>query len=123
MNATLTLLTIVGEALFKDELIHLLRRHGATGYTLSRVEGEGSRGIRAEDWEGRNVKIECLLAKETAGLVMEELAKSFFEDHAVVAWSSEVQVLRGEKFVHGVGGGLRMGETSSPGSQGGNPPS
>ena len=53
----LTLVTIITERLLRDEIIDRLKETGVSGYTLSDTT-EGSRGIRASEWEGKNVKIE-----------------------------------------------------------------
>lgn len=98
MKVPLIKVTIVTESLLKERIISLVRKHGATGFTLTLVEGEGSRGVRASDWEGRNVKIETLVSSETADAILEELGDTYFEDFAVIAWLSEVNVLRGGKF-------------------------
>ena len=98
MKVPLIKVTIVTESLLKERIIALVRRHGATGFTLTLVEGEGSRGVRASDWEGRNVKLETLVSSETADAILEELGDTYFEDFAVIAWLSEVNVLRGGKF-------------------------
>lgn len=99
MRATLIKTTIVTESLLADKIVALIQRHGSTGHTLTKVEGQGSRGVRASDWEGRNVKIETLVAEETANAILDELNEKYFEDYAVIAWLSEVTVLRGEKFL------------------------
>ena len=98
MKVPLIKVTIVTESLLKERIITLVRKHGATGFTLTLVEGEGSRGVRASDWEGRNVKLETLVSSETADAILEELGDTYFEDFAVIAWLSEVNVLRGGKF-------------------------
>jgi len=98
MKVTLQKVTIVSEALLKDDLITLLRNKGATGFTVSQVEGEGSRGVRASDWEGRNVRIETIVSPAVADAILETLGQNYFENFAVIAWLSEVSVLRGEKF-------------------------
>jgi len=99
MKVNLTKLTIITETLLSDRIVELIKKHGATGYTLTRVEGEGSRGDHTSDWEGRNTKIEILVAAETADMILTDLNAKYFEDFSVVAWLSEVQVLRGEKFI------------------------
>lgn len=99
MKVPLTKLSIVIENLLKDEVLSLIRGHGATGYTITKVEGEGSRGTRAKDWEGRNVMIETIVNEQTADAILESLSDEYFEDYAVIAWVVEVGVLRGEKFV------------------------
>ncbi len=91
--------TIVAERLLRDELLDLLKRHGATGWTITAVEGEGSRGVRASEWEGRNVQIETLVHPDISGPMMEEIASRYFEDWAVIVYSSDVDVLRGDKYL------------------------
>lgn len=95
---TLSLVTVVTENLLKDQVTDLLREHHVTGFTISRVDGEGSRGTRARDWEGPNLKIEAIVSPEIAQAILTSISEKFFDDYAVIAWLSEVQVLRGEKF-------------------------
>lgn len=94
----LKLVTIVTEGLLKDEISTLLRKHGATGFTITRTEGEGSRGVRAQDWEGPNQRFECIVSEEVADKILDELGQTYFKDYAVIAWLTDVAVLRGEKF-------------------------
>ena len=99
MKVTLSKLTIVAERLLKDQLIELIREEGATGFTLTAVEGEGSRGVRASDWEGRNVQIDTIVAPDTADSILQRLSEDYFDDFAIIAWTVEISVLRGSKFV------------------------
>jgi len=98
MKVTLSKLTIVAERLLKERLIDSIRKEGATGYTMTSVEGEGSRGVRASDWEGRNIQIETIVAPEVADRIIDKLSDDFFENFAIIAWVVEVSVLRGSKF-------------------------
>ncbi len=70
---SLSKLTIVAGRLLKDRLIKLIREKGATGFTLTAVEGEGSRGVRASDWEGRNIQIETIVSHEVADAILAQL--------------------------------------------------
>lgn len=99
MKTALSKVTIVSERLLKDEIIRLIKQAGASGYTLSAVEGEGSRGVRAGDWEGRNLKLETLVSDEVADKILNDLHQRFLEDFAVIAWVTEVRVLRRGKFL------------------------
>lgn len=98
MTHPMILITIITEGLLKDKIADIIMKSGATGYTISRAEGEGSRGIRAHNWEGPNQKFQSIVTPEIADAIMEELAKKYFDHYAVIAWLSEVRVLRGEKF-------------------------
>ena len=98
MTQPLDLITIVTEGLLKEEIADLLRSHGATGFTITRADGEGSRGTRARDWEGPNLKFESVVERNVAEAVLEQLSARYFDHYAVTAWVTEVRVLRGEKF-------------------------
>jgi nitrogen regulatory protein P-II 2 len=96
---TLTLLTIVAEALLKDRLIHEVRQAGAKGFTITDVSGEGSRQRRVSEILGDNIKIEVITKREIADKIVTDLQRDFFPRYAVVAYMSEVQVMREEKYV------------------------
>lgn len=95
---TVRLLTVVAEAVLEDRLVTLVKKSGATGYTLTRVHGEGSRGVRASEWEGRNVKIETLVSDAVAERILETLTQKYFPHYAVVAYLQTVEVVRGGKY-------------------------
>jgi nitrogen regulatory protein PII len=92
------LVTIVTERILRDEILEMMRSLGARGFTLTDAEGEGSRGVRASDWEGRNVKIESIVSSEKASKIMKAVAETYFENYAVIAYSYPVNVFRGEKY-------------------------
>jgi hypothetical protein len=94
----MTLVTIVTEGLLKEQLIAILRRHGATGFTITRTDGEGSRGVRASDWEGPNLRFECIVPHDAGERILQDVGEAFFENYSVIAWLTEVAVLRGDKF-------------------------
>ncbi len=89
--------TIVAEAVLESRLIAAIRDVGARGWTLTEVRGEGSRGVRASEWEG-NVKIETLVPSAVADRLLAVLARDFFPNFAVVAYADRVRVVRGEKY-------------------------
>jgi nitrogen regulatory protein P-II 2 len=99
MTSSITLLTIITEGILRDEIIAIILKHGATGYTYSRAEGHGSRGNRATDWEGPNLRFESLVSQKVAESILNDLDKDYFENYSVVAWVSQVNVLRREKFL------------------------
>jgi nitrogen regulatory protein P-II 2 len=89
--------TIVAEAVLESRLIAAIREVGARGWTLTEVRGEGSRGVRASEWEG-NVKIETLVPKVVADRLLALLAHDYFPHSAVVAYADRVRVVRGDKY-------------------------
>jgi nitrogen regulatory protein P-II 2 len=98
MIVPLKLVTIVTEGLLKDQMIDLLHEQGATGYTVIRAEGEGTRGVRAADWEGPNFQFEVVTSSEVATAIMKAVQDKYLTHYSVIVWLSDVDVLRGEKF-------------------------
>jgi nitrogen regulatory protein P-II 2 len=93
------LVTIVCEALARESVMELLKAVHAHGYTLSPVEGAGAKGVRTgEMLELGNVKIEVIVQPPVAEQLLERLEKEFFPHYAVIAYDSDVRVMRSEKF-------------------------
>jgi|688.fasta_scaffold866104_2 nitrogen regulatory protein P-II 2 len=91
--------TIIAERVLRDDIIELLKRHGATGWTLTAVEGEGSRGIRASEWEGRSSQIDTLVSQQAAEAIMREIGDNYFADWSVIVYAVDAEVLRPEKYL------------------------
>jgi len=95
----LKLVTIVCEAYAQEPVTKLLREVGAHGWTLFAVEGDGSRGQRPADIrEFANIQIEVIVQPEVANALLERLGKEFFPRYAMIAFESDVRVLRQDKF-------------------------
>ncbi len=90
--------TIIAEAVLEERLIREIKALGAKGYTLTAARGEGSRGVRASEWAGQNVKLETLVSAEVADRLLTHLAERYFAHYAVVAYVENVAVVRGEKY-------------------------
>ncbi len=99
----LKLVTIVAEPVLEDRIVTMLRSLGATGWTVTACHGEGSRHIRASDPPGDAVRIETIVSAAVAERALERVAQDFFAHYAVIAWVSEVSVVRGDKYVSGDG--------------------
>lgn len=98
VGATVRLVTIVAEAVLASSIFALLKEQGVSGYTLTEVRGEGSRGRRTGEIPGENVRIETLVSPATADALLAEIARRWFADYAIVAWATNVSVVRGAKF-------------------------
>ena len=93
------LVTIVCEAYAKAAVTKLLRDVGAHGYTLFAVEGDGSRGRREADIpEFTNIQVEVIVPAEVAQILLTRLEKEFFSRYGMIAFESDVRVLRPNKF-------------------------
>ena len=93
------LVTIVVEAYAREPLVRLLGEVGAHGYTLIHVEGSGSKGDRVADLpESANIKFKVIVTAATSERLLERLHNEFFARYAMVAYESDIRVLRPEKF-------------------------
>ena len=90
--------TIVAEALLESRLTADLSRLGAGGWTVLEARGSGSRGVREDGIEGRNVQIETIVTDALAERILEHVAAHYFRDFAVIAYCDTVEVLRGSKY-------------------------
>lgn len=90
--------TIVAEALLEARLVADLERLGASGWSILKARGKGSRGVRASEWEGTNVQIETIVGAEVAERILAHVAATYFEHFAVIAYVDEVAVIRSDKY-------------------------
>jgi nitrogen regulatory protein PII len=95
---TVSLVTIVAETALKTRLAKDLKNLGASGYTITAANGEGSRNSRAGDVDGGNVMIQCLVSRDLSVKIMNHLEADYFENYAVVAWVSPAEVIRKERY-------------------------
>lgn len=95
----MTKVTIVCEALARDSVLRIVESAGAHGYTLFPVEGSGARGVRPADiQEFSNIQVEVILQPPAAHQLLQRLQSDLFAQYAMVAYASEIQVLRPTKF-------------------------
>jgi hypothetical protein len=88
------LVTIIGEAVLQDRLIHLLVKSGVSGYTIIPAQGAGSHGRRMGDMAGynTNVEIKTIVSSETSAQLLEDL-EPFQTNHALIAFRQTVDGL------------------------------
>lgn len=93
------LVTVVCEAYAQEAVTTLLREVGAHGWTLFPVEGAGAQGQRPADIrEFANVQIAVIVPPEVSQQLLERLGRDYFPRYAMVAFASDIRVLRAEKF-------------------------
>jgi nitrogen regulatory protein P-II 2 len=100
MNAhPMKLVTIICEALAREPVKQLLLEAGAHGYTMFPVEGAGAQGARVADLEDSgNIQVEVIVPPGVAEALLGRLQRDFFPRFAMVAYESDVRVLRQDKF-------------------------
>jgi len=86
------LVTIIGEAVLQDRLIHLFTQLKVSGYTLIPAKGAGSHGRRLGDIAGynTNIEIKTIVSATISDQIMEAL-KPFQATHALIAFRQEVE--------------------------------
>lgn len=95
---TMKLVTIIAEHVLREPITTDLKRLGSRGYSVGEVEGDGTRGVHAQDWQGKNVRIETVVSPDVAERILGHLAATYFHDYAVVAYATTVEVVRSQKF-------------------------
>ena len=98
MYMQLTLVTVVAEVILEELLVALMNAEGATGFTATPCRGEGSRGLRMGSEPGGNVRVECIARQDVADRIVSKIAHEWFSSYAIVAWTTPVSVVRGDKF-------------------------
>jgi nitrogen regulatory protein PII len=93
------LVTIICEAVLEERVVELLRSCGALGHTAFSVRGSGNQGDRSADLaESGNVQIEAIVKPSVADAILDKLREELFKPYAMIAYESEVRVLRPDKF-------------------------
>ena len=95
----LKLVTIIVEQILQEQIVAKARELGATGCTWSESKGEGSRGARHDVVSGGNVKIEIVCPGDVAEAILTFVSHNYFENYACIAWLSDVEVMRGARYL------------------------
>ena len=96
-TVTLKKITIIAEEILASHLIGDLKKLGAKGFSRSSVSGEGTRNLRRNT--GENVKLEAIVSQSVSDQILGYMFEHYFEDYAMIAYSENVEVIRGEKYV------------------------
>lgn len=95
----LKLVTIVAERVLEGRLLRALEELGSKGFTLTEATGKGSRGVRASEWEGPDVRIETIVSPAVADAIVSHIAEHYFAHYAVIVHMHDTEVVRGEKYI------------------------
>ena len=94
----LKLVTVVAEALLRDKICEEGLQLGATGYTVVEAIGSGARGVRRDSIDGENVQIQFVCPVPVADKILTHVSHTYFENYAVIAWVTDVWVVRGRHY-------------------------
>lgn len=98
----LKLVIIVGETLIMKKIAQEGLKLGATGYTLTDVEGNGPRSSLnvANTLGGKSQKLEFIVPNDVATAILLHVHREYFENYSIAAWQLDVQVVRGEVYMN-----------------------
>jgi nitrogen regulatory protein PII len=98
-TARARLITIIATAELQDRLLGDLKRLGADGYTVSKVDGRGHAGERKRGmFDIGNVRIETIVGHGKAEAILAHLAVEA-EKFEFIAFSQEVEAVPRKHFV------------------------
>ncbi len=95
----LNLLTIIAEEALASAIENKIIELGAKGYTSSAVSGKGLTGVRDNQWEGENIKIETIVSEDTCKAILKYLQQTYFDKFAMIAFHQPVNVIRTNHFL------------------------
>ena len=93
------LVTVIADESLRRLIEEEIMALGATGYTVTNVEGRGKTQSRDSAWSGENVKIETIVPAIVCEKILLHLASNYFERYAVIVYCFDVQTVRTEHFV------------------------
>ena len=98
-NDNTKLLTIFTEASLESRLINDIKQRGGLGYTITNARGRGTQGDRNASWDANsNIRIEIICTALFAEKMGQFLQAKYYDNYAMVSFTSDIQVLRPEKF-------------------------
>ena len=94
----LKLLVIVAEAVLRDRLVAELKTLGVPGCTLTPAMSWARQGLGSGEYEGPSVRLEVVASPEVTDAILLALSERYFPTWSVMAWVSDVSVVRAEKY-------------------------
>ena len=99
----LKLVTVVAEKVLKDQLVQKVLELGATGCSYHPTQGNGSRNARHDDMFSENFQLKVVCPPDVAERILTYISHHYFEDYAIVAWVTDVEVLARQALLQTVG--------------------
>ena len=96
--SSMKLITVVAEKFIKDQMVQKVLELGATGCSYHPTEGKGLREARHDDMFSENFQLKVVCTADVAERIMQYMATNFFEHYAIVAWLTDVEVVRPKHF-------------------------
>lgn len=98
-NEQRKLLTLIAESALESRLAKDIEALGAHGYTITDARGKGNRGVRDAGWDqSGNIRIDVVCDASTASAIAAHMQQHYYENYAMILFTTDVDVLRPEKF-------------------------
>jgi len=95
---TAKLITIIADDAIENKIIEDLKSVSVKGYTITEARGEGLNSIHNSSWEGKSIRIESLVSESKAEKIIEIMTDKYLDKYAMIVFSSDVKVVRRERF-------------------------
>jgi nitrogen regulatory protein PII len=92
----MVLITIVCQERLIPSLVELLRRRGATGYTITNVQGLS---FGKDESQQQRFMLQVVVPHEEADHILDDIIQRDYHSDSFVLWTTEVEVLRRGRFV------------------------
>lgn len=92
------LVTIICEPVIASNLVSMIQIMGASGFTVTDVRGEGSGEKSSGEVPSEKIKIEVVTGTDLAKEMMAEIGKVYFQNYSLIVYSTDIQIIRDEKF-------------------------
>lgn len=96
----MNLVKVICEKTITHSIVALFKEMGLHAYTFYDARGVGEHGVRlGGNSNTANVEVELITTEQNARLVMQRLHDDFFPNHAIIAYTMDIKVIRKEKFM------------------------
>jgi hypothetical protein len=92
------MITVIAEEILRDQLVRKIREFGATGCSYHSTQGVGTHVGRHNDVFSANFELKVVSPQPIADKIMAHLSEHYFGKYAIVAWMSDVEVVRAGHF-------------------------
>jgi nitrogen regulatory protein P-II 2 len=96
-------ITVIGEEVLRDQMMRKILELGATGCSYSSTQGVGKHGERSNDVFSANFQLKVVCTAKVAEAILGHLSAQYFGRYAVVAWLTDVEVVREAHFIKKTG--------------------
>jgi len=93
------LINVVANATLEERLVDIAEAHVTSGYTVLEARGAGSAGLQTGSLEGEsNILFMLIVPEPKLDEVLADIEKLMKRGHHLVAFVTDTQVVRREKF-------------------------